>query len=199
MKFSMDDIKRELKRSLNTSEVSQDSIDKQIRAVTSWLFDKGITARDIDIFNCMVRYISEYKLECRSKGLFLFGSVGTGKSFAAKVIASANKIHFYTCRELELKYEKSGDHFRVMMSERKDIVIDDLGTESERNDYGTKFELMERGLDERHRLFEQFGTRTIITSNMSGEDIEKRYSSRIYSRIRQMCECVNAAGKDLRL
>lgn len=198
MKFTMGDIKRELESRHNRPEVAQDQISKQIQVTTRWLHDKGIQPRNMDIFNCMIKYISETKLECRQKGLFLFGSVGTGKSFAAKVISSCFKIQFYTCRDLEKIFENSPEHFWEVIRERKEIIIDDLGTEDERNDYGTKFELMERALDERHKMFESMNIRTIITTNLSGKAIAARYSERIYSRLHQMCECVNATGEDLR-
>ena len=198
MKFTMNDIKREMSKAVKPIEVDADKLGEQIRAVTQWLADKDIEPLNIDIFDCMIKYISEVKLNYRTKGLFLFGSVGTGKSFAAKVISSCYKIRFYTCRSLEFIYETAPDNFWEIMRERKEIIIDDLGTEDERNDYGTKFELMEMALDERHKIFENMGIRTIITTNLSPEAIEERYSPRIYSRIIQMCECVNATGKDLR-
>lgn len=199
MKFTLSDIKREIESRHSIVEVDAEIINKQIHVTTQWLSDKGVQPRNIDIFNCMIKYISEVKLNCRNKGLFLFGSVGTGKSFAVKVISSCNKIQFYTCRELEKMFEACPEHFWEVIRERKEIIIDDLGTEDERNDYGTKFELMERALDERHKIFESMGIRTIITTNLSSDVIKERYSERIYSRLRQMCECVNATGRDLRL
>jgi len=198
MKFSMNDLKREIERAVKPIEVDAVRLDTQIRAVTRWLHGKGVRSLNIDIFNCMVKYISEVKLDYRIKGLFLFGSVGTGKSFAAKMISTSYRLQFYTCRDLQDKYENCPEHFWEIIRERKEIVIDDLGTEDERNDYGTKFELMEMALDERHKIFESMGIRTIITTNLSPEDIEERYSPRIYSRIIQMCECINATGEDLR-
>lgn len=195
----MSDLKRELKGPQNIEEVSIEAINDQILVTIQGLESKGILERNTKIYTAMVQYLAETKLNCRRKGLLLFGQCGTGKSFAAKVITSFRDLHYYTCRDLEKKYEKSDTHFWEMMSERKDIVIDDLGTESTRNDFGSKFELFANAIDERHRLFEQYGTRTIITTNLSGEDIKARYTERIYSRICQMCECINSAGDDLRI
>tara|TARA_R100000655_G_scaffold30333_1_gene61163 strand:- start:1270 stop:1896 length:627 start_codon:yes stop_codon:yes gene_type:complete len=204
MKFTLSDLKREIEGPQNISEVDSNELKEQIRVTTAGLQSKAITERNPVIFKSMVKYLAETKLKCRKKGLLYFGNPGTGKTFAAKVIAAFRDLHFYTCEELESKYEKSPDAFWEIIKERKDIVIDDLGTEKTRSDYGAKFELMGKALSERHKLFEQYGVKTIITSNLSGpkneegKSIEDRYTTRIYSRLHQMCECVNAAGKDLR-
>ena len=199
MKFKLTDIKRELEGPQELQEVSIEAINEQILKTIDALRSGSIVERNTHIFVALTHYLAETKLKCRRKGLFLFGNTGTGKTFAAKVISSYRDIHLYTCRDLEAKYKKSETHFWEIIKDRKDIIIDDLGTEDAKNDYGVKFELFEKAIDERHLLFEQYGTRTIITSNLSGEAIKERYSERIYSRIRSMCECINATGKDLRL
>ena len=198
MKFTLSDLKREIEGPQNISEVDSNELKEQIRVTIAGLQSKAILERNPAIYQSMVKYLAETKLNCRKKGLLYFGNPGTGKSFAAKVIAAFRDLHFYTCEELESKYEKSPDAFWEIIRERKDIVIDDLGTEKTRSDYGAKFELMGKALSERHKLFEQCGVKTIITANMSGDDIKERYTERIYSRFFQMCECVNATGKDLR-
>ena len=198
MKFTLSDLKREIEGPQNISEVDSNELKEQIRVTIAGLQSKAITERNTAIYKSMVKYLAETKLKCRKKGLLYFGNPGTGKTFAAKVIAAFRDLHFYTCEDLEAKYEKSPDAFWEIIKERKDIVIDDLGTEKTRSDYGAKFELMGKALSERHKLFEQYGVKTIITANMSGDDIKERYTERIYSRFFQMCECVNATGKDLR-
>jgi len=198
MKFNLDDIKKELERPQESQKVTQEAIDKQSLVTLKGLQSEGILPRHKRIYDSMAKYLTETKLDCRKKGLLLFGNPGTGKSFAVKVIAAFRKIHLYTCDELEEKHAESKEAFWQIIKEPKDIIIDDLGTESEVNDFGNKFELFEKAINERHRLFERYGTRTLITANMSGEAIKERYSERIYSRLHEMCECVNATGEDLR-
>lgn len=199
MKFSMDDIKRELKAPQDEQQVSIQAINEQILTTISGLESKSILERNAAIYKSMVGYLAETKLNCRKKGLFLFGGTGTGKTFSVKVIASFRDLHLYTCKHLEKVYEDSTEAFWQIIKERKVIIIDDLGTEKESNNYGVKSEIMEDALYERHRLFEQHGIRTIITTNLNKEAIIKKYDERIYSRLRQMCECINAVGEDLRL
>lgn len=199
MKIDLNAIKRELEGPQDLQQVSIEAINEQILKTIDALKSGSITEHNAAIFTAMLHYLAETKLKCRRKGLFLFGNTGTGKTFAVKVIASYRDIHFYTCRDLEAKFEKSNEHFWEIIKDRRDMIIDDLGTEDERNEYGTKFELMEKAIDERHRLFESYGTRTIITTNLDKDAIIERYTERIYSRLRQMCECVNASGEDLRI
>ncbi len=194
-----DSILREVKRSSNISEVSAKAVDEQIHTTTSRLKEKGIEPRNKQIFNYMVKYMAETKLDCRKNGLFLFGTTGTGKSFAAKVISSVRNIHYYCADELVRIYQENKEQFWGIIEDPSDLVIDDLGDENTVNDYGTKFELLGEALKVRHRMYEDRGHKTIITCNMNGEAIKERYSERIYSRIRQMCECVNCHGDDLRL
>lgn len=198
MKFTLADIKREIEGPKNIVEISDDQLNDQIQCTIEGLSSEGIIERNPAIYKSMVKYLAETKLDSRRKGLLYFGNSGTGKSFAAKVISTFRGINYHTCGDLETKYERSTDAFWEVIRENKDIIIDDLGTEKTRHDYGNKFELMAKALEERHRLFERYGTKTIITANMSGDDIKNRYTERIYSRFFQMCECINATGKDLR-
>ena len=198
MKFKFLDIERELKAQEKKPEVSTEEVNGQILHTIEVLMEKGIYEKNPKIFTGMVHYLAETKLNCRKKGLLLFGQTGTGKTFAAKIIAAFRDINFFTSDDLMRIYQSNKDSFWEIIDEKKDLIIDDLGAEPTMNDFGMRFELFAQAITARHRLYEYRGIRTIITTNLSGQAIKERYSERIYSRLRQMCETINATGEDLR-
>ena len=204
MKFKIHDIERELKKQEEVQEVSTQELNDQIMKTIEALSKKGIVEKNPKIFNSMVKYLAETYLEeknigKRQKGILYFGEIGTGKSFAVKVIAAFRGIHFYTCDELFRIYQANKESFWHIIDEKKDLILDDLGAEATMHDYGMRFELFANAITARHRLFESRGIRTLITTNLSGQAIKERYSERIYSRLRHMCDCICATGEDLRL
>jgi len=199
MKFTLEQIRRELKGPSDEQKVTEDQISKQIGLTIQGLTTEGILPRNKAIFDAMVKYLAETKLETREKGLFYFGNCGTGKSFALKVISAFRRIRYFSCEDLQEKFDRSSVGFWETIEERNDIIIDDLGTEETKNDFGIKFELFEKVIYKRHRMFEERGFKTILATNLSADAIKERYDNRIYSRLRQMCECINAEGKDLRI
>lgn len=124
--------------------------------------------------------------------LVLFGGVGSGKSAAAAwTLAGKGSAGFVRAAKLARisKFEDGGeweDALRVRW-----LVIDDLGTESV-SDYW--FERVNELLDSRYgdRL------RTVITSNLSKEEIKTKYGDRIASRIRDDGMVVGCGSDDLR-
>lgn len=65
--------------------------------------------------------------------------------------------------------------------------FDDLGAEEVRNNYGNKKEVMVDLINERYDLFIQHGLLTHFTTNLTPDEIEKRYSTRVRSRLKHMC------------
>jgi DNA replication protein DnaC len=198
MKFTMSQLRKEIEGHSGPQQIDQSLINEQIQKTIQGLSKESILPRNKAIFNSMVKYLAETKLEVRHKGLLYFGNCGAGKSFALKVIAAFRDIRYYDCEDLQERFNQSDKGFWEIIEDKKDIIIDDLGTEEAKNDFGIKFELFEKAIYKRHKMFEDYKIKTIIATNLDGAGIEKRYDKRIYSRLRQMCECVNATGKDLR-
>lgn len=198
MRFTLSQLRREIERHVEPHKIDQNLIDEQIHKTVQGLAEESILPRNKAIFNSMVKYLAETKLEARHKGLLYFGNCGAGKSFALKVIAAFRDIRYYDCEDLQERFNRDKQGFWEIIEDRKDIIIDDLGTEETKNDFGIKFELLEKVIYKRHKMFEDFKIKTIIATNLNGDEIEKRYDKRIYSRLHQMCECINASGEDLR-
>lgn len=69
--------------------------------------------------------------------------------------------------------------------------FDDLGAEEVRNNFGNKKEVMVDLINERYDLFIQHGLMTHFTTNLTPDEIEKRYSSRVRSRLKHMCNILS--------
>lgn len=138
--------------------------------------------------------------------LFFYGTVGTGKSFlsgcvAKELIESGHSVIYFSATGLfDLLSKNSFDYKN--REELRDtyadlyqcdlLIIDDLGTELT-NQFVTSqlFAL----LNERH-----MGKKaTVISTNLSLEELRNRYSDRIFSRITSNYEICKLSGQDIRM
>ena len=137
-----------------------------------------------------------------SRGLLLYGNVGTGKTFYASCIANALIDKGTRC--LVTNFPKLISTLQGMFNDRQTyidslnsfslLVIDDLGVERD-TEYVN--EMVTNVIDSRYRI----GKPLIVTTNItkqqlySTNDIAKE---RIYSRLIEMCELVEVKGEDKR-
>lgn len=149
------------------------------------------------------KYVDNFsEMQKRGKGLLLYGSVGTGKTYAAACIANAIIDTGVPCLvtnfarlvntiggmfEGKQEYIDSLNKFRL-------LVIDDLA--SERN---TEYmnEHIYNIIDSRYRA----GLPLIVTTNLTAEELKRPADiskQRIYSRLFEMCIPVEVSGKDRR-
>lgn len=146
------------------------------------------------------------KKECRQgKNLFLYGPAGIGKTFLCSCIAkklleqdefvfyqSAYKI-FSSMEEFKFKYQGDSALERVikMLYETPVLIIDDLGTE-----FITSYTSA--------ALFDILNSRlmnkksTVISTNLSMNDLGKLYSPRVQSRILGEYTLLKFDGTDIR-
>ncbi len=138
--------------------------------------------------------------------LFFYGTVGTGKSFlsgcvAKELIESGHSVIYFSATGLfDLLSKNSFDYknreeLRGAYADLYQcdlLIIDDLGTELT-NQFVTSqlFAL----LNERH-----MGKKaTVISTNLSLEELRNRYSDRIFSRITSNYEICKLSGQDIRM
>ena len=139
------------------------------------------------------------------QNLFIYGTVGTGKSFLSICIADEllkkghSVIYFSSIGLFELISEhvfdyKGKDELRALYDDLFScelLVIDDLG--SERTNALVTSELFSL-LNERDARKKS----TIITSNLSLEGLQQIYSDRIFSRITSNFRLLKLSGPDIR-
>ena len=149
------------------------------------------------LFKIIKNYIFNFdRMYKENQGLILNGPVGTGKSYAAAVIANElleRKVHVVMTSFIKILKDVGtfDDSERLeLIKNAKLLIIDDLGAER-----GTDYaiEKVYDIIDSRYRN----GKPVILTTNLSIEQMKScediRYS-RIYDRIFEMCYPVKVSG-----
>lgn len=167
----------------------------------NWNFANDDLANE-RITKAMQRYVDNFaELRKIGKGLLLYGSVGTGKTYAACEVANALIDKGYpvyvtnfsrVLNTLQGTFEKQD--FIDELNRYQLLVIDDLGIERE-----TAFakEQVFNVIDARYRA----GLPMIITTNLTIDDIKKPQNigdSRIYDRILEKCFPIEVTGQSRR-
>ncbi|WP_010177354.1 P-loop NTPase family protein [Aquimarina agarilytica] len=146
------------------------------------------------------------------KGLLIYGECGTGKSSIFDIIQSISlkydlkQIYFkntsvhtvITEFNKESKAYGNGGESVIEKYSRGTIHFDDLGTENQVQAWGIKEELFDRILQIRYNNFKNLGKKTFVTTNLSIEKLEKRYSPQVKSRLYEMFNIIPLTGNDRR-
>lgn len=154
-----------------------------------------------DILNLCREYADDF--DRNSPSLFMYGETGLGKThlslaIAGEVIEKGYSVIYDSAQNLLNKLERehfsrfdSSTYIEDSVFECDLLIIDDLGAEFE-----TRFTISEIYNIINTRL--SAGMPTIISSNISLEELTNRYSARITSRIIGTYELLLFCGKDIR-
>lgn len=141
---------------------------------------------------CLNEFASGY-------GLAVFGNPGSGKTFLFKVLQkilppdNPLKFRIVETHDLVSRFNAVGDEvFKAYKG--KNVCFNDLGFEKIGVRYGDKMEVMEQFIHIRMDEYENCGTITHFTSNLSKQQIVERYGMRIWSRIESMCTIVKCGA-----
>lgn len=138
--------------------------------------------------------------------LFFYGTVGTGKSFlsgcvAKELIEKGNLVIYFSATQLFNELSKNAFDYRNRddLSVLQDdlfncdlLIIDDLGTELTNTFVASQ---LFSCLNERHLRKKA----TVISTNLSLQELRDRYSDRIFSRITSNYEVCKLTGPDIRM
>lgn len=149
-----------------------------------------------------------------TKGLYIAGPCGTGKTILLDIIAGmASRLqtkYKYGNDEIKLQWKSqraedicnafiTGGVEAVENAKNADVLcINDFGSETPEQLYmGNRMNVMRQIIETRGDRFGQF---TIITSNfgINDEDITRIYGDRVASRLQRMCNYFELMGKDRR-
>ncbi len=166
---------------------------------------KSRTDRDQMAFikNSCMEY-AQYFTEKPSANLFLTGPTGLGKTFLSLAIAKevlAKGVDVLYVSALDLFRELQDDYYNAAKQNALTLddvlsngllIIDDLGSEYF-NQFvpSALFNIIESRLNH--------GKATIINTNLSAAELEKRYARRVYSRIYTLYLVLPFVGSDVRV
>ena len=148
--------------------------------------------RTIDVYEHLDSYdeIIDWLSDTKGRGLMLMGECGLGKSTILNYVIPAifrtktNKLLTSTPAKELGEIERSSASF---------IIIDDLGTESIKNDYGTKIDAVADAIS----YAEDSSKTLLITTNLDAGELKERYDERTLDRLRK-CKVVVIKGKSFR-
>lgn len=158
-------------------------------------FDKAVKASHFFVDN----FDKDYQ------NILFCGTVGTGKSFLSGCIAKelldqGHSVIYFSAIELfevlsDVMFNRTlNADLRSLKSDLYEcdlLIIDDLGTELTNSAVATQIFSL---LNERHLLKKS----TIISTNLSLEDLKGRYEDRIFSRIAERYSIYRISGPDIR-
>ncbi len=150
------------------------------------------------------RFLDEF--DTKPGNLLFYGETGLGKTFlshciARELIETSHSVIYYSAYELfeslaretfSRKSGQPGDPFTDYLKECDLLIIDDLGTELTNAFVSSQLFLL---LNERITA----GSATIISSNLSLQELNQTYSERIFSRISSAFTFLGFYGEDIRL
>lgn len=137
------------------------------------------------------------------KGIIISGAVGTGKTLALKALFPFTNICklVNVCELQKIEPHKNDDGDKFWSVPIGDIILDDLGNEAIKSDYGIKVDVLCDFIMYWHtEKYENCkdNDRIFATTNLNAKQLQDRYGDRIVDRLLAMCVFVNFEGTSKR-
>ena len=141
-----------------------------------------------------------------NKGILLSGPVGCGKTSLMKLLPHLaphkTNYEFIPTRNIIFNFNTNGFEVLDKYNDTKNYCFDDLGIEPVGSHYAKECNVMGEILLSRYDLFTQNSqslslsqghnhSKTHITTNLNANELEKRYGSRVRSRLREMFNLIS--------
>jgi hypothetical protein len=206
-----------------TPEEKQYSVNEICDLFTAFVLtqktDFRITNENESVIKQLVLYFNNHpksKLN-PNKGIYLAGTVGTGKTTLMKLFSSwklSQKFLFVSCRDIQREFASGGFACLEKYSKKSykykngshhpangHIIycFDDFGSEGRSKFYGNDVSVMEEIIQDRYNEYSDRGLITHVTSNLKdGQLIQDIYGVRVRDRIREMFNIVLLNGNSFR-
>lgn len=190
---------------LYTQSNIQDMISRENFSTLSYDYYQG---EDLDRFQGAVKICKEFiqNFEQSYHNLFFYGTVGTGKSFlsgciARELLTQGHSVIYFSSAGLfdtlarytfDAKAKETLYNFYEDLYNCELVIIDDLGTEVTNSFVASQ---LFSCLNERHLRRRA----TVISTNLSLEELRDRYSDRVFSRITSNYTICKLTGPDIRM
>lgn len=183
----------------------QDLLSRENFSTLSYEYYQG---DDLERFQGAVKicrdFVQNFKQDYRN--LFFYGTVGTGKSFlsgcvAGELLNNGHSVIYFSSAGLfdtlarytfDTKAKESLYNFYEDLYNCELVILDDLGTEVTNSFVASQ---LFSCLNERHLRRKS----TVISTNLSLEELRDRYSDRVFSRITSNYTLCKLTGPDIRM
>lgn len=149
-----------------------------------------------------------------SKGIALAGNIGVGKTTLMKLFNANQRACFkiVSTRKMADMFIDNGAEvlhtysklinvpsaIDTFFQNKIGLCFDDLGTERQGKRYGDSANVMEQIILNRYDNTDAAWYHTHITTNLTADEVEERYGSRVRSRMREMFNMITLPGSDRR-
>lgn len=133
----------------------------------------------------------------RRVGLIVTGDYGCGKTFFIKCLRlpTSQFIDLTLAETVEWLDQHGGYQTSLDEMCKRNIILDDLGAESIKNEYGVKRDIVGEFICRYHT---KGRGRLFITTNLRGPELLDRYGGRVVDRLKQLCVPFHMNGKSKR-
>lgn len=171
-------------------------MNQHIEHFKKMLVKYGYDNRYPQVFDRLAEFNAAYYNNQAKKGIMLLGATGNGKTQFLEFMQKFYKMPLYSALSLVATYKINPEGCRDLMNMQQtawndgkqyDLCIDDIGTDEKSVNFGEHKEVLEELLYLRYSLYKTKGAKTFLTSNKTMAKLELQYSSRITSRLNEMC------------
>ena len=133
----------------------------------------------------------------RKVGLIVTGDYGCGKTFFIKCLRISNAYFIDLTLSETVGWLDQHGGYQASLDEmcNRNIILDDLGAESIKNEYGVKRDIVGEFICRYHTKGKG---RLFITTNLRGPELLDRYGGRVVDRLKQLCVPFHMNGKSKR-
>ena len=137
--------------------------------------------------------------EAQTLGIIVGGEYGIGKTCYIKAVGQmlSNRPYYINLADAD-DVDKLTDRWMDFWCNNlyeRNVILDDIGAEEHRNDYGSIIEPVTEFICNYHTR----GTgRIFATTNLCSQELVERYGGRMFSRLKDLCIPVKFNGKDKR-
>jgi len=153
----------------------------------------------LSLKNKKIVWLPEYEMitdwlgDNKGKGLFLYGNVGTGKTFITRYVIPGILLKYKRLVVSTFDMTEVNADPDYVLS-KKLIALDDLGTDEISIKFGEKRTVVYEILD----AAEKYGKLLLITSNLDKKELLSKYGNRVFDRLVEVTIPIEFKGKSFR-